>query len=619
MTYPTSELQCDRCRLFGRDIQAINNLMHKHARYSGPWGPGVPEWLQLTRVDNHGRLYFQSPPPFKDMVPPHGANTVHLPAGGVNHTNKTLQHWIVEFDECVTIQQSTAACAAINRLQHGCQTLQELRTTPTAIRSDPSVRCLHTLLAREARVRRMSENHGRTFFQCPILNEDEKCSLFVWGDAERADKSNLDPGETEHEINRAFIDATTEDVFIAMENIGIPREAGAPKCVMRTPEERMAVMSVLQSVYDSASMDCWNAEQGTRDWHRGRSGRITASVAASAQGLSAYCTPAQRCREIVWSSQQDSVAMRWGRRHEDDALVIYQTLLLQGSPTATFSTHGLWINPAFAYLGASPDAIVCDGDSRWCAEIKCPFKLVHRKKDDVFFGEQEMPDGIRVHCTIEYYVQTQMQMFLMGLPWCDFIACSPTGMQVTRIPISPQFIFGNMLPALQRCCVQLLYPCMAWRSLRALPTGSLVPHQHPMAMEMYELIRTSPHTVQMGDDDDQPKQCTVHHIPCTLGTSNVAARAQVTKIIEATNITDAAVLQLMTCVPITGTINRAPMDGDLFVSFDDIGVVARIPNEPTWLQPCMKNNALKIDVLDWMRIPLKSMSVYMHIGTKYAN
>ena len=93
---------------------------------------------------------------------------------------------------------------------------------------------------------------------------------------------------------------------------------------------------------------------------------------------------------------------------------------------------GLIVNPQIPFLGASPDGKVIDPGfifPHGLLEIKCVFRDSHKTiqekcADTSFYLKKEGDDFQMNHETSEqgkkYYAQIQMQLALIGLPWCDF-------------------------------------------------------------------------------------------------------------------------------------------------------------------------------------------------------
>ncbi len=64
--------------------------------------------------------------------------------------------------------------------------------------------------------------------------------------------------------------------------------------------------------------------------------------------------------------------MQWGCDHEDVAVARYEKL----SKVQTFAC-GLVIDPAYCWLGASPDRLVEEDGTRGVVEVKCPSSTRH--------------------------------------------------------------------------------------------------------------------------------------------------------------------------------------------------------------------------------------------------
>lgn len=70
-----------------------------------------------------------------------------------------------------------------------------------------------------------------------------------------------------------------------------------------------------------------------------------------------------------------SIMCRYGIANEAKALQRYEEALRNTGRDVQLQCTGLFVNPEYPWLGASPDAIVYDPseDSPWgCVEVKCP-------------------------------------------------------------------------------------------------------------------------------------------------------------------------------------------------------------------------------------------------------
>ena len=105
---------------------------------------------------------------------------------------------------------------------------------------------------------------------------------------------------------------------------------------------------------------------------------------------------------------------------------------------------GLWVNGAFPYLGASPDGLILDEDSKATGiiEIKCLKVLKEMSVDELIehikqnkvsstlLGRQcftVVGESLILKECHMYYYQVQLQLLITELPFCDFILHSPKG------------------------------------------------------------------------------------------------------------------------------------------------------------------------------------------------
>jgi putative phage-type endonuclease len=147
--------------------------------------------------------------------------------------------------------------------------------------------------------------------------------------------------------------------------------------------------------------------QGSPEWLFARQGRMTASLAAAALGLSPWTSPQSCYRQIVGLEE---VSVNWlmehGREHEPITVGLYEQ-----ETTYSCETTGLWIHPVETWLAASPDRLV--GDSGLC-EVKCSGKTY-----------DEPPDW--------WWAQCQVQLICTGREWCDVVHYRDGVIRVWRI------------------------------------------------------------------------------------------------------------------------------------------------------------------------------------------
>ena len=199
-------------------------------------------------------------------------------------------------------------------------------------------------------------------------------------------------------------------------------------------------------------------------WHKHRIGRVTASKFGPVSRANTKCPPQSLVRDIMSHSQFNSMkvpALHWGISIMNQ---LHVKLIIDKMQTLhdefTFKRAGLFINPAYPHLGASPDGLVsckCCGDG--LVEIKCPY--THRLQDpnqyiDNKFYLQPNSDGkMQLSHEHDYYLQMQGQMSIANRNYCDFVCWTPAGMHIERIRVdrdvfdriklSPESFFKDVL------------------------------------------------------------------------------------------------------------------------------------------------------------------------------
>lgn len=107
---------------------------------------------------------------------------------------------------------------------------------------------------------------------------------------------------------------------------------------------------------------------------------------------------------------------------------------------------GLVVNPAFPFLGASPDGKVCDGGVTGILEVKCPYSardsvLEDFAADNPTFCLKKNAGSttLKLNCSHDYYYQVQGQLMVTGAPFCDFIVYTSKDIFVERVLPNKEF------------------------------------------------------------------------------------------------------------------------------------------------------------------------------------
>ncbi len=159
-------------------------------------------------------------------------------------------------------------------------------------------------------------------------------------------------------------------------------------------------------------------KQGTEEWLQLRRGRLTAShaqaIATAGKGLDTLCY--QKVAEKLTDGQGEGYTnadMERGNELEHEARSLYE-----------ISTGNIVEEVAFVELdemiGCSPDGLIGDDG---LIEIKCKNNVNHLKS--LLSGEIEKA----------HYWQMQMQMYVTGRKWCDYVLYNPNYSDDKRLVI----------------------------------------------------------------------------------------------------------------------------------------------------------------------------------------
>ena len=154
-------------------------------------------------------------------------------------------------------------------------------------------------------------------------------------------------------------------------------------------------------------------------WFQQRSGRTTASTLKA----TVHSNTSQPSQSLIMSicypesRQFYSKATSWGCKHERTACDAYVTLKKNEHHNFTVHECGLFIDPSYPHLGASPDGITtctcCDGVA--ALEVKCPFSRRDKSfaetcSDSNSCWEMQADGVMTLKTTHSYFYQVQAQI-----------------------------------------------------------------------------------------------------------------------------------------------------------------------------------------------------------------
>ncbi|KAG0444933.1 hypothetical protein HPB47_013212 [Ixodes persulcatus] len=198
------------------------------------------------------------------------------------------------------------------------------------------------------------------------------------------------------------------------------------------------------------------SEQRILDFYSGRSSTERSYDRGYNLSVESYLIPS--------SVRTNSCKQRYGIMNEPLAAKRYEEVLRSMGHDVTITSCGLLVNPAFPWLGASPDRIVYDPEeaSYGVVEIKCPYSLRETKGAELAglsFYSKLSDSGPRLDRDNHYYSQVVGQMGVSGLSWADFVIYSGKFILIERIRLVQaewdalkikveEFYFTTLLPYL---------------------------------------------------------------------------------------------------------------------------------------------------------------------------
>ena len=242
------------------------------------------------------------------------------------------------------------------------------------------------------------------------------------------------------------------------------RPTGFPPCLSSLYEENQlgssftSLLSHCEDAFSAVTVseaEARNVETVTRsqsnckEWFRFRAGKVTASRFKAA----ARTDCSQPSRSLILSicypesHQFSNTATSWGISHEAVALDAYLEHNGTTHQSLQVELSGFVINPAYPYLGTSPDGCIkCECCDSGVLEIKCPYRLcketVRAAAEDKSFCLcwDDVTGSFVLQHSHEYYYQVQAQMFLCSVSYCDFVVWSERECVVLRILPDQQFM-----------------------------------------------------------------------------------------------------------------------------------------------------------------------------------
>ena len=117
-----------------------------------------------------------------------------------------------------------------------------------------------------------------------------------------------------------------------------------------------------------------------------------------------------------------------------------------------FESCGLFVNPKYPFMGASPDGIIqCCCHDKCLIEVKCPYncstQLFSELEGNKSFCLKQINKHLKLDKAHSYYYQVQCQLNICELDICYFVVWSPEEMHIEEVKKDTEF-FSALLPGI---------------------------------------------------------------------------------------------------------------------------------------------------------------------------
>lgn len=186
-------------------------------------------------------------------------------------------------------------------------------------------------------------------------------------------------------------------------------------------------------------------------WFRHRAGRITASKLRPVVHTNVHQPSLSLLTTICYPdvTRFTTEATRWGCTHEPEAVQAYENENESVHDSLVIEQSGFYVSSCKPFLGASPDGlVVCTVCGPGSLEVECSYSCreqdsatpaalsLEEMVDSSSFCLKKKSDGsVMLDKGHQYYYQCQLQMFVTGRRYCDFVVWSEQQTQVASVSL----------------------------------------------------------------------------------------------------------------------------------------------------------------------------------------
>ena len=179
-------------------------------------------------------------------------------------------------------------------------------------------------------------------------------------------------------------------------------------------------------------------------WHKERQWRLTASKFGEICKATDKKDVDLLCETLLHPPKLATVAINYGKTYESIAIKKFEV-----ERNLNVQKCGLFVNPDFPFLGASPDGRV---NNETLIEVKCPYS----GRDNFIIPGKMFPflaynedNTIHLKESHNYYYQIMGQLAVTKCRYCFFIVYTTKELFVQKIEFDPKFFNEKMLPKLE--------------------------------------------------------------------------------------------------------------------------------------------------------------------------
>ena len=201
-------------------------------------------------------------------------------------------------------------------------------------------------------------------------------------------------------------------------------------------------------------------------WHSERRLRLTSSNFGKVMSRKTTTDVAPLVKSLLYNKFRGNTHTRYGFAKERATRQEYELKMLDSNQHVTIQSCGLFINPCYPYLGASPDGIIIN-DRKRVGLFECknllqnkPITLRHAAKYVKGFCLELAGGQLKLKRNHSYYFQCQGQLNIVDLPWLDFVVRSQNPYQffIERIHRDKKFWCTVMVPKLRAFYMNAILP-----------------------------------------------------------------------------------------------------------------------------------------------------------------